>query len=91
MAVILGEIIGLLAVVMVLGIPLSFSPLGKALAERIRAGTVPGDAERRLHDLEAEVAQLREIVVMSEAAKRPAAKLSEPDSQPAARPARELQ
>ncbi len=93
MGVIIEGIIALFAIAMVFGIPLSFSPLGKAWAERIRAGTVPGNVEKRLRELESEVQQLREIVVLGEVSRRPDTKIAAPENQPAAQiePIREAQ
>ncbi len=92
MAALIGELIGLIAVVMLFGIPLSYSPLGKAWAERLRGQTIPNDLDRRVKELEAEVLQLREIVVLSEATRHPDAHLTDPVHQAAQLPpARELQ
>ncbi len=68
---ILGELIGLLAVVLLFGIPLSWSPVGRALAEYIRNQSNPGvetfqDLETRLKALEAELHQIREALVLGE-------------------------
>lgn len=69
--VLLGELIGLIAVVMVLGIPLSWSPVGRALAESIRARSNPStetfrDLDARVKALEAELHQVRETIVLGD-------------------------
>lgn len=68
---IIGELIGLTAVVLLFGIPLSYSPVGRAIAESIRAKQNPTtetfqDLDARVKALEAELHQIREALVMGD-------------------------
>jgi hypothetical protein len=65
---IIEAVIGLLAVLMVLAIPLAWSPVGRALADAIRARTNAASTrlDSRIQALEGEMHQIRELVVLGE-------------------------
>ncbi|MBM3275486.1 MAG: hypothetical protein FJZ00_10050 [Candidatus Sericytochromatia bacterium] len=66
MALFLEALAGILAIVMVFSIPLAWSPIGKAFADRLRGTDMLRNAEleARVAALEAEMHQLREALVM---------------------------
>jgi uncharacterized small protein (DUF1192 family) len=82
MAVFLEALAGILAIVMVFSIPLAWSPIGKAFADRLRGTDKLRNAEleARVAALESEMHQLREALVMGTASRPAVMRPEEPRS-----------